>query len=632
MGRHQKNQWDKIRQAVRRAAPGQVGESLARMTLVVRALGLIWKAARAWTIAWACLLAFQGIVPAGIVYATKWLVDDLAAAVGMGLSPEAVQLVLWPALAMGGLLLLQQSLGSIRVWIETAQSELVQDEIKTLIHRKAVGVDYGFYESPDYLDLLQQANSQAGSRTLGLLQNTGSLLQNGITFLSIAAILASYGIWLPLILFVGTLPALFVVVRHNQRYHAWWKQSTRDRRWLHYLDLLFVEPTFAAEMRLYDLGDHFMNAYKQTRRYLRGEHVKLIYNQTMANAFAALVALLVTAGIMTWIVWRAFIGLARLGDIALFYQAINQGQTIMRSLLSSAGQIYTNTLFLEHLYKLIEMEQALDEPAEPRPFPEPIRSGVRFDNVTFFYPGSSKPALRNFSLDLPAGKLVAIVGANGAGKSTLTKLLCRFYDPQEGRVLIDGTDIRSFTKRTLRDHISIMFQLSVRFQATARENIALGRLPGNQEAILHAARHAKADEFIEQLPQQYETLLGRYFPGGTELSGGQWQRIALARAYMRDAPILVLDEPTSAMDSWAEAEWMRLFKRMMEGRSALIITHRFTTAMQADVIHVMDEGEIVESGTHQELLALGGRYAESWRAQIRHAEFGDVEEALGIQP
>lgn len=606
-----------------------LGNAAARLNLVVRALRLIWRASSKWTIGWILLLVLQGAVPAGIVYATKWLVDSLAAAVGLGMVPDSIQLVLVPALIMGGLLLLQQSISSVRTWIETAQSELVQDEIKMLIHRKAVDVDYGFYESPEYLDLLQQANSQAGARTLGLLQNTGSLLQNGITFLSIAAILASYSIWLPVVLFVGTLPALFVLIHHNRRHHTWWKEATRDRRWLYYLDLLFVEPTFAAEMRLYDLGEHFIGLYRQTRQNLRREQVRLVYRQMLAGAFAALVALLIVAGIMSWIVWRAFLGLARLGDIALFYQAINQGQSVMRSLLNSGGHVYTNTLFLEHLFELLAIEHKLDEPAEPLGFPGHLTGGVRFEDVTFSYPGGTKPALRDFSLEIPAGKLVAVVGANGAGKSTLTKLLCRFYDPQHGRVLVDGIDIRSFSKRDLRERISIMFQVPVRFQATARENIGMGRLSGNQDALLQSARLAKADEFIEQLPQKYDTLLGRYFPGGTELSGGQWQRIALARAYIRDTPIIALDEPTSSMDSWAETEWLRLFKQMVTGRTALIITHRFTTAMQADIIHVMESGQIVESGTHEELLARGGRYAASWNAQMRQTEH-PVADDLGV--
>lgn len=586
-----------------------------------RGLGLVWEASKGYTTVWAVSLVIQGLIPAGVVYVTKWLVDAVAAAVGSGVSDGTIQSVVMPALVMGGLLVLQQGLGSLTSWVRAAQAERVQDEIKGLIQAKAVTVDYGFYESSEYFDLLQEANTQATSRTLGVLTNLGTLVQNSITFLSIAVILATYSVWLPVVLLFATVPAVAVVVWQNQKYHKWWTTTTRHRRWASYLDVLFVEPRFAAEMRLYNLGDHFIEEYQNTRRWLREGNLRMLRNQNLAGVFAVFQGLLVTAGIMVWMGWRALRGLASLGDLALFYQAINQGQSLMRGLLNSAGQIYTNTLFVEHLFEFLEIEPTLAEPECPTPFPRQLTEGITFEGVTFAYPGTREPAIEDFDLHIPAGKTVAIVGENGAGKSTLLKILCRFYDPDAGRVSVDGVDLRDMEKATLRRNISVLFQHPVHFQATARENIALGDLGSMQSGDVEAAaRGAGAHDFIGRLPKDYDTVLGRLFPEGTDLSGGQWQRVALARAYYRHSPILLLDEPTSFMDSWAEHAWLRRFNALAEGRTVLIITHRFTTAMQADVIHVMDGGTIVESGTHAELVRREGQYAASWAEQMRQSE------------
>jgi len=260
-------------------------------------------------------------------------------------------------------------------------------------------------------------------------------------------------------------------------------------------------------------------------------------------------------------------------------------------------------------------------PPAPRATPAEVRTGIRFEMVTFRYPGSERVALQNFNLTVPAGQIAAIVGPNGAGKSTLIKLLCRFYDPAAGRIEVDGADLRELSVEQLRSRITVLFQQPIHYSATAAENIALGDLSESPDApsIHAAARAAGADRPIASLPRGYQTLLGRWFAGGAELSVGEWQRIALARAFLRRAPIIVLDEPTSAMDPWAEIDWLARFRRLAEGRTALLITHRFTTAMHADRIHLLSEGRIVESGGHEELMALGGRYAQGWSGQIRES-------------
>ena len=322
---------------------------------------------------------------------------------------------------------------------------------------------------------------------------------------------------------------------------------------------------------------------------------------------------------MGWIGFWSLYGTATLGDIALFYQAFNRGQMVLRSLLGSLGEIYANCLFLEYLYEFIHIKPKIVDPQKIIPAPGILDHGIEFKDVGFRYPGTERFALRSFSLFVPKGQVVAIVGPNGAGKSTVLKLLCRLYDVETGSVEIDHTDIRNFCLKEIRKMVSVIFQEPVRYHATAAENIAMGdhQRGADRNSIEVAAKSAGAKKIIESLPQGFETPLGKSLTQGSELSGGEWQRIALSRAFLRKSDILVLDEPTSAMDSWAENEWLERFRALVKDRTAIIITHRFTTAMRADVIHVMDKGRIVESGTHAELLVLNRLYATSWSNQMK---------------
>lgn len=590
----------------------------AQLSYVPRTLRLIWCAARGWTLAWFTLLCIQGLLPAALVYLSRSLVDSLAAAIGAGWSWENVWPVAFPGALIAVVIAVQELMQGVSSWVRTAQAELVRDHLSALVHEKSLAVDLAFYESPEYHDQLERARTDLGSRPLALLESIGSVVQNSITLLAMATLLIPYGIWLPAILVFSTVPAFYVVLHFNRRYHLWWEQTTADRRRAQYYDMMLTHSGVAAELRLFDLGSYFKSSYQMLRRRMRTERLTFTRDQSLARLGGGLAGVLISGSALAWMFWRALQGRATLGDLALFYQAFQRGQGLLRSLLENVGQIYANTLFLGNLFEFLELKSQVTDPLYPMAAQPALREAICFQRVAFHYPGSDRRVLQDFNLEIPAGQIVAIVGANGAGKSTLLKLLCRFYDPEHGAITLDGTDIRNIALQHLRGMITVLFQWPVPYQATAAQNIAFGDLAATQGGaeLEAAALSAGAHDVIRGLPKGYDTLLGKWFANGVELSVGEWQRLALARAFYRRAGILILDEPTSALDSWAEADWFDRFRSLADGRTAIIITHRFTIARRADMIHVMEAGRIVESGKHDDLISLGGLYARSWAAQV----------------
>jgi ATP-binding cassette subfamily B protein len=587
-----------------------------------RLLALIWDATGALLVVWAFMLLVQGMIPVAVVWLTKPLVNSLQAAIGAGVNRETIEPLLRIAAALGTLMLLGELLKAAQQWISLSQSELVQDHVSDLLHTKASELDLAFFETPDFYDRLYRVRFEATSRPLAMLESMGGLAQNLVTAVGIGALLLGYGIWVSVVLVVGTLPALLVVIRAGRRQHDWWLKTTTDRRRGQYFGDLLTMGQYAAEMRLFGVARHFRERFRELQRRLRSERLNLFRQQSVARLGAEAIAVLTAGAAIGWMVWRAILGAATLGDVALFGQAFQRGQGLVRSLLMNLGQIHNNQLFLESLFEYLDLKPIVVAPPDPVPVPRDRAVSIRFQNVSFRYPGTDRVALDDFNLTVPAGRIVAVVGANGAGKSTLVKLLCRFYDPETGRVEVDGIDVRRFDPAALRRSMTVMFQAPVAYQGTVRENITLSNLDhlNASSEIEDAARQSGLRELVERLPGGFDTILGKAFAGGTELSAGEWQRVAMARSYFRRSGLIVLDEPTSAMDSWSEEQWFERFSHLASGATAIIITHRLTIARRADEIHVMERGRISESGSHQALLELGGRYANSWASQTQPRE------------
>jgi ATP-binding cassette subfamily B protein len=590
----------------------RLDRAAAQLPRLPQALALVWAAARRWTIAWAALLIAQGLIPVATVYLTRPLVDSVLAAIRThaNLRPALIYAAL-----MAVVLLATEAMRSVGAWVRTAQSELVRVHITELVQEKSAAIDVGFYETPEFFDHLHRARGEAASIPLALIENLGGLVQNGITLIAMAGILTMFGFWLPLALLASTLPALYVVLRYTARQHEWWIKATTDERRASYYDWVLTSRENAPELRLFALAPWYRSLSREVVRRLAGEKIALARRESVSELGAGTAALCISGLSLLWMGARAVRGQASPGDLALFYQAFQQGLGLMRTLLGNVARIYRSSLFLEGLFEFLNLQPLIVDPAAAAvPLTDTLRRGIQFRNVVFQYPGSQRPALDDFSLSIAAGTMVAIVGENGAGKSTLMKLLCRFYDPDSGAIEWDGCNLRDLSLEDLRRHISILFQEPAHYEATVAANIAPG-MEVPQAAIVAAAHASGADAIAAKLPLGYDHSLGRWFDDGAELSVGEWQRIALARAFFRNTPALILDEPTSAMDPWAEAAWLAQFRKLAKGRTTIVITHRFTTARIADRIAVMVGGRIVEQGTHDELLACGGRYAEGWRAQ-----------------
>jgi ATP-binding cassette, subfamily B, bacterial len=585
-----------------------------------RAVHLVLEGSSIWTLASALILLLRGILPLASLYLMKLIVDSITLGIsGANNSANFNQILLLISMA-GGIALINALCNSASVIVNEAQAALVSDHIQDLLHAKSIEVDLEYYENPSYYDALHRAQEEAPYRPTRIVNSLAQIFQCSVSLVSMAALLISLSWAVTIALLAAAIPGILIRLKYVGKLYIWQRDATSRERKAWYLHWLLIGDDYAKEIRLFNLGNVFMDRYREIRRQLWRERLDINLRKSTADLSSQAFAVLALFGSFAFIASKAFSGSITIGDLVMYFGAFQQGQLFMQSLFTSLASLYEDNLFLSSLYEFLDLEPRVREPDHPKPVPSPLKSGISFEHVSFEYPGSDRTVLKDVSLDIEAGKVTALVGENGSGKTTLIKLLCRLYDPSSGKITADGIDLRDFRISSLRKEISILFQNYVRYNLTAWENIWLGDVncPVDMPHVIQAAKDSGADDFINSLRSGYNTVLGRWFDGGAELSTGEWQKMALARVFLRDAQVLILDEPTSSLDPSSEEEIFKRFHELIEGRTAIIISHRLSVTKMADRIYLLKDGHVAERGTHQELVERDEDYARLFKTQAMH--------------
>lgn len=600
-------------------------QRLENLAHLGRLVAQIWRTSRWLTLASLLLRLIAALQPVAVLYVGKLIVDEVVrlsgtAAPGPGImdwwNAGLLEPVLLLLLFEFALVLANDIVARATGLVDATLSELHSNQVSIELMAHAARLDLMHFESAEYQDRLERARRQAAGRNALLSQIFGQA-QDILTVFTLAAGLFLYAPWLILLLPLSFIPAIWGETRFNTLAYMLSRWRTPERREIEYLRHIGASAETAKEVKLFGLGDYLISRFRRLAHDIFLENRRVAMLRAGWGAVFAGIASLAYYAAYAYIVWRTIAGEFTLGDLAFLSGSFLRLNGLFQKILLGFTQIAGQSMYLDDLFSFFEIEPTILAPAHPKPFPVPIRQGIAFEGVGFRYPETDHWVVRNLSFTLPAGETLALVGENGAGKTTIVKLLTRLYDPSEGRITIDGIDLRELAPGDIHAHLGVIFQDFIRYSFTARDNIGVGRIEAraDQARIDRAAEQSLADAVIARLPQGYDQQLGRLFKQGRDLSGGEWQKVAIARAYMRDAELIILDEPTAALDAKAEAEVFARFKGLAQGKTAVIISHRFSTVRMADRILVLDNGAILEAGSHAELVALGGRYAELFELQ-----------------
>jgi ATP-binding cassette, subfamily B, bacterial len=580
------------------------------------ALELVWTTSRGLTVGLGLLTALAGVLPAGVAYVGSLIVDAVVAAVraGGGDAVHVVELVAIEGLLIATIAAAQRALSLCQSLLRAQLGQRVNE----MILEKALTLELAHFEDSEFYDKLTRARREASTRPLSLVMRTFGLVQNGVSLVSYGALLVKFSPWAVAVLLLAGLPAFVAEAKFSGDAFRLFRWRSPETRMQLYLETVLGREEHAKEVRLFGLGARLLARYRDIFRRLYREDRALTIRRDTWGFGLGLIATLALYGAYGWIAVSAVRGAITLGAMTMYVALFRQGQSAVSASLSAVGGLYEDNLYLSTLYEYLETPvEPLRGAAQRGPNP---RDGIRFEHVSFSYPGATEAALEDVTLHLLPGKSLALVGENGSGKTTLIKLLTRLYRPTAGRILLDGLDLDQWEQSALRQRIGVIFQDFARYQMLVGENVGAGDEEHFEDEARwrDAAQKGRADEFIATLPSGYRTQLGKWFRDGRELSGGQWQKIALSRAFMRTrADVLVLDEPTAAMDAQAESEVFDHFRKLASERMTILISHRFSTVRTADEIAVLERGRVIERGSHEDLMRLGGRYAHLFTLQAR---------------
>jgi len=598
---------------------------IASLWRMRQTLAFVWRSGPGWAIASGVVIVVGALLPLAFLYAIKLLVDLITAHVAGAPAPAGVEHELLVRMLMlvglaAGISLLQSLATAASRWIGEAQAQSVTDYMFGILHDKSVQVDLGYYENPEFKDKLHRAQREAPYRPKRIVNSLLEVAQNGVTLLTMAGLLCAYHWWVLPVLVVSSVPGVLLRLRYSSQYYSWERRATLRERQSTYTNLLLTTVEFAKELRLFGLGPMLRERFGALRDVLREEKLEVTRRRSVAEFVGEGLAILGVFGVLAAMGWSALAGAISVGSLIMFQGGLQKAWSSLGQMLRSISMLYEDNLFVSDLFEFLEVEPQVSGPAAPRPLPPPRASGLRFEHVHFRYPHDEREVLRDVDFELAPGEHVALVGHNGCGKTTLVKLFCRLYDPTGGVIRLGGVDLRQLELGEYRRCIGLLMQDYCRYQMTLRENVWLGdiALDPRDPRIDRAVADARTEALVAQLPEGLDSMLGSTFLGGHELSTGQWQKIALARMLARDAPILVLDEPTSAMDAEAEAELLGRLREVAVGRTTLVISHRLAAIKGLDRIIYLHEGRVAESGTHDELMELRGGYAHLFELQSKN--------------
>ncbi len=588
----------------------------SRLVDIWRTLGLVWKITPFWTSAKVVLVLIQGLLPLAALYLMKQIVDAVSDGIQGSDAPDTSQLFFWISLA-GGVALLIIICNSLSQIVAEAQNFYVTETMSDRIHEQSALLDLAHYENSAYHDTVHRAQAEAPTRPLAILNSMTQVAQSAVSVLGVGGLLLAYNAPLTLTLIVFAVPGALVRLVFARKNRDLQKKQTPGKRLAQFYHIFLTYEMPAKELKLFNLGEVFRQRYLKIKKALRSESVRILRQRTLADVLAQGIATVALFVCLALIARAALIGAITLGAMVMYYQAFQTGLSKLNSLMQSSATLFEHSLFLEYFYQFLNLKPGI-VPHEPvQKAPVPIQQGIRLENLSFSYYGRDEKAVSEVNIEIRPGQVIALVGANGSGKSTIAKLLGRLYDPSDGRITVDGIDLRNLKPADWRRNVSAVFQDYLRYPLTVKDNICLGDVErdASMEAIEEAAYASGAEPLIKRLRNGYDTMLGNAFHNGQELSGGEWQKIAVARAYFRRAQLVILDEPTSALDPLAEMELFNRFKQLVEGRSAVLISHRYSTVQMADYIYVLDQGKVIEKGTHAELLEMDAVYAQFYHAQ-----------------